>query len=161
MIQAVGNYTSLTPCVTNKGGQGSYAAEVIAKAQAALPVVAGTQNVIILLSDGDYGASLSQLSNQTAKVSRQCGQAVDAAHTATAAGTVVYAVAYDSPNSGCSSGDTYNPCTAMQAIASDGTRFYTTNASCNISGSANPVTQLPQIFQAIATTLTKARLLPN
>ena len=161
MVQAVGAYTGLTPCVTNKGGEGSYAAEVLAKAQAALPVVAGTQNVIILLSDGDYNASLSQLNNQTTKVSRQCGQAVDAARAATAAGTVVYAVAYGAPSSGCSSGDTYNPCTAMQAIASDATRFYTTNATCNISGSANPVTQLPSIFQAITTTLTKPRLMPN
>ena len=161
MVQAVGNYTSLTPCVTNKGGQGSYAAEVIAKAQAALPVVTGTQNVIILLSDGDYSASSSQLNNQTTKVSRQCGQAVDAAKAATAAGTVVYAVAYNAPTSGCSTGDTYNPCTAMQAIASDSAKFYTTNTNCKINGSANPVTQLPAIFQAITTTLTKPRLLPH
>ena len=161
MVQAVGNYTSLTPCVTNKGGQGSYAAEVITKANAALPVVTGTQNVIILLSDGDYGASSAELSNQTAKVSKQCGQAVDAAKAATAAGTVVDAVAYGAPTSGCSSGDTYNPCTAMQAIASDPTKFYTTNSTCNINGSANPVSQLPTIFQSITTTLTKPRLLPN
>ena len=34
LVQAVGNAaTPLTACVTNKGGQGSYAAEVIAKAQ--------------------------------------------------------------------------------------------------------------------------------
>ena len=165
MVQSVGIYPTsnggLTPCVTNKGGQGSYAAEVIAKAQAALPVVTGVQNVIILLSDGDYGASLSQLSNQSSKVSRQCGQAVDAARAATAAGTVVYAVAYGAPSSGCSSGDTYNPCTAMQAIASDSSKFYTTNTNCKINGSANPVTQLPDIFRAITTTLTKPRLLSN
>lgn len=164
MIQAVGIYPTsggLTPCVTNKGGQGSYAAEVITKAQAALPVETGVQNVIILLSDGDYGASLSQLSNQSTKVSRQCGQAVDAARAATNAGTVVYAVAYGSPNSGCSTGDTYNPCTAMQAIASDATKFYTTSTTCKINGSANPVTQLPEIFKAITTTLTRPRLLPH
>ena len=164
MIQAVGIYPTsggLTPCVTNKGGQGSYAAEVITKAQAALPVETGVQNVIILLSDGDYGASLSQLSNQSTKVSRQCGQAVDAARAATNAGTVVYAVAYGSPNTGCSTGDTYNPCTAMQAVASDATKFYTTSTTCKINGSANPVTQLPDIFKAITTTLTRPRLLPH
>ena len=94
-------------------------------------------------------------------MSRQCGQAVDAARAATAAGTVVYAVAYGAPTSGCSSGDTYNPCTAMQAIASDATKFYTTNTGCKINGSANPVTQLPDIFRAITTTLTKPRLLSN
>ena len=164
LVQAVGIYPpsgGLTPCLTNRGGQGSYAAEVITKANAALPVQTGIQNVIILLSDGDYGASASQLSNQTAKVSKQCGQAVDAAKAATAAGTVVYSVAYGAPSSGCSTGDTYNPCTAMQAIASDPTKFFTTNANCKINGSANPVTGLPGLFQAITTTLTKPRLLPH
>ena len=165
MVQAVGIYPTssggLTPCVTNRGGQGSYAAEVITKAHAALPVETGVQNVIILLSDGDYGASKAELSNNTAKVSRQCGQAVDAAAAATSAGTVVYSVAYGAPSSGCSTGDTHNPCTGMQAIASDPTKFFTTSTTCKINGSANPVTQLPDIFKAITTTLTKPRLLPN
>jgi Flp pilus assembly protein TadG len=161
MVQSVGNYTSLTPCVTNKGGQGSHAAEVIAKAHAALPVVAGTKNVIVFLSDGDFSASSSELSNQTSKVSKQCEQAVTAAQTATAGGTTVYSVAYGAPSKGCSSGDTRNPCTTMQAIASDPAKFYSTETACKISGSANPVTQLPAIFQAITATLTKPRLLPN
>ena len=39
--------------------KGSFAAEVLAKAQAALPVVSLTQNVIIFLSDGDFNASSS------------------------------------------------------------------------------------------------------
>jgi hypothetical protein len=165
MVQAVGEYKtsgSLTPCVSNRGGQGSYAAEVISKAHAALPVVTGTQNVIIFLSDGDFGASLSQLNNQSDKVSRQCEQAVTAAQTATAAGTKIYSVAYGAATSGgCSSGDTRTPCTTMQAIASDSSTFYTTSTTCKINGSANPVTQLPAIFQAITTTLTKPRLLLN
>ena len=70
LVQAVGNGTStpvVTGCVTAKGGEGSYAAEVLTKAKAALPVVAGTQNVIIFLSDGDFNASASQLSNTAAK----------------------------------------------------------------------------------------------
>ncbi len=162
LIQAVGNGTSLTACVTNKGGQGSHAAEVITMAQAAMPaVVAGTQNVIIFLSDGDVTASLANLNNQTSKVSKQCGQAVTAAQAATTAGTKVYAVAYGAGSSGCSSDDTYKPCSTMKAIASDSTTFYTTNSSCNINGSANPVTQLPDIFKAITTSLTKPRLIPN
>jgi len=49
----------------------------------------------------------------------------------------------------------------MQGIASNANLFYTTNSNCNISGSANSVTQLPAIFQAITTTLTKPRLLSN
>ena len=79
----VGSSATLTGCVTNKGGQGSYAAEVITKAQAALPVTAGTKNVIIFLSDGDYSASTSNLNNQSSKASNQCSQAVTAAQAAT------------------------------------------------------------------------------
>jgi Flp pilus assembly protein TadG len=165
MVVAVGQYhkesaNRKSPCVSNKGGQGSYAAEVIAKAHAALPVVAGTQNVIIFLSDGDFSASATQLNGQTAKVTAQCGQAVTAAQTATAAGTRIYSVSYGAKTSGgCSTGDTYNPCSTMKAIASDPSTFYTTNTSCNVNGSANPHTQLPAIFQAITTSLTKPRLI--
>ena len=122
VVEAVGDYGSspaLTGCQTAKGGEGTYLAEVLSKAEAALPVVAGTKNVIILLSDGDANASSSQLNNQSGKVSRQCAQYVTAAQAATTAGTTVYAVAYGAPTSGCSSGDTYNPCTALKAVASE------------------------------------------
>ncbi|MCF8532752.1 MAG: VWA domain-containing protein [Reyranella sp.] len=159
LVQAVGNGTSMTGCVTNKGGQGSYSAEVIAKAHAALPVVAGTQNVIVFLSDGDFSASASQLSNQTSKTSRQCGQAVDAAATAKAAGTKIYSVAYGAASSGCSSGDTYNPCSAMKAIATDAGSFFSTTAACKINGHPNAISGLPAIFQVITSSLTKPRML--
>jgi Flp pilus assembly protein TadG len=161
LVQAVGNATVtpvVTGCVTAKGGEGSYGAEVLAKAQAALPVVAGTQNVIIFLSDGDFNASSSQLSNKSGKDKKQCDQAIAAAQAATAAGTSVYAVAYGAASSGCSSGDTHNPCTTMQSIASDKTKFYTTSSSCQMTGSPNAVSSLPAAFQAITTTLTKPRL---
>ncbi len=161
LVQAVGNATSTPPvtgCVTAKGGQGSYAAEVLTKAKAALPVVAGTQNVIIFLSDGDFNASATQLSNTSGKTTKQCDQAIAAAQAATAAGYTVYAVAYGAASSGCSSGDTHNPCTTMQSIASDKTRFYTTSSSCQMTGSPNAVASLPSAFQAITTTLTKPRL---
>jgi len=161
LVQAVGNATSAPPvtgCVTAKGGQGSYAAEVLTKAKAALPVVAGTQNVIIFLSDGDFNASATQLSNTSGKTTKQCDQAIAAAQAATAAGYTVYAVAYGAASSGCSSGDTHNPCTTMQSIASDKTRFYTTSSSCQMTGSPNAVASLPSAFQAITTTLTKPRL---
>jgi len=170
MVQSVGLYatsgTAVTPCVTNKGGQGSYAAEVISKAHAALPVVAGTQNVIVFLSDGDFGADADNFATgQSAKKDNQCKQAVDAARTAATAGTKIYSVAYGaSTSSGCSK-DTggytplYKPCTTMQAIASDSSAFYTTSATCKINGSVNPVTQLPDIFMAITTSLTKPRLI--
>jgi Flp pilus assembly protein TadG len=163
MVQAIGNYTSMTGCVTNKGGQGSYAAEVITKAQTTLGTpAAGTSNVIVHLSDGDYGASLAELNNQSSKLANQCAQAVTAAQAATTAGTTVYSVAYGAPTSGCST-DTgtgaRNPCTTMQGIASDPTKFYSSNSTCQISGSANQISQLPSLFQAITTQLTKPRLL--
>jgi Flp pilus assembly protein TadG len=158
LIQAVGNGTALTGCITAKGGEGSYAAEVLTKAQAALPVVAGTKNVIIFLSDGDFNASASQLNNQSGKTTKQCDQAITAAQAATTAGTTVYSVAYGAPTSGCSSGDTHNPCTTMQTIASDKTTFYSTDSSCQIAGSANAIGSLPSQFQGIATSLTKPRL---
>ena len=161
LVQAIGNGTALTWCVTNRGGEGSYGAEVISKAQAAMPVTAGVKNVIIFLSDGDFSASLAQLNNQSGKTSKQCGQAVTAAQTATTAGTTVYAVAYGAPSSGCSTGDTYNPCSAMKAIASDSTKFYSTDSSCQISGSANTISSLPSVFSAISTNLTKPRLILN
>jgi Flp pilus assembly protein TadG len=167
LVQAVGVFyasgagTSVTPCVTNKGGQGSYLAEVLIKAQAALPVVAGTQNVIIILSDGDFNASHTQLNNQSAYYTGQCDRAIAAAQAATAAGTRVYSVAYGAATSGCSSGDTHNPCTTMQAMASDSSKFYSTTTGCQMNGSPNPVSHLPGVFQAITTTLTKPRMLVN
>jgi hypothetical protein len=162
MVRAVGNSaTSLVGCQTAKGGQGSYVAEVLTKAQAALPIISGTENVVILLSDGDYNASQAQLNNKSSYVARQCGQAVTAAKAATAAGTTVYSVAYGAPLSGCSSGDTYNPCTAMQAIASDATKFFSTQTNCTISGSPNNVTNLPAILRQIAVSLSKPRLVLN
>jgi hypothetical protein len=139
---------------------------VIAKAAAALPVETGRQNVIIFLSDGDFGADSADFaSGYSTKAAKQCQQAVTAAQAATAANVKVYSVAYGAATSGCST-DTgyspaYNPCTTMQAIASDSSKFYTTNTNCKINGSANPPSQLPSIFQAITTTLTKPRLISN
>lgn len=162
IVEAVGDATNkLSGCLSNKGGQGTYLAEVITKAQAALPVVTGTKNVIILLSDGDASATAAQLNNQTAKVSKQCGQYVTAAQTATTAGTTVYAVAYGAATSGCSTGDTYNPCTAMKAVASDSTKFFSTDTTCAPSTSGNSISNLPSIFTQIAVNLTKPRLLTN
>jgi Flp pilus assembly protein TadG len=174
MVRAVGIYatsSSTPPCVTNPGGQGSHAAEVITKAQALLAATTNNAtNVIIFLSDGDYGASQTNLNNQSSKVANQCAQAVTAAQAATTAGTQVFSVAYGastatSGNSSSCTTDTptrISACTTMQTIASDSSKFYSTDSSCQISGSTNQVSQLPSVFQAISTTLTsqtKPRLL--
>jgi len=179
MVQAVGWCVTTSPnggstgCAKVNGGQGSYAAEVLNKAQAALGVPAtGSTNVIVFLSDGDYGASLTQLNNQSSKVANQCQQAVTAAQaitsyvatpTSTLAPSTIYSVAYGAATSGCGK-DTgysplYNPCTTMKAIASDPTKFYSSDSNCVITGSANTVGQLPDLFSAITTNLTKPRLL--
>jgi len=172
MVRAVGDYSSsVTPCVTNKGGEGSYGAEVITKTQALLAATTNNAtNVIIFLSDGDYGASQSQLNNQSSKVANQCAQAVTAAQAATTAGTQVFSVAYGASTATSGSSSTckqdsptrISACATMQAIASDSSKFYSTDSSCQITGSTNQVSQLPSVFQAISTTLTsqtKPRLL--
>jgi Flp pilus assembly protein TadG len=171
MVRAVGIYktsSSTSPCLTNKGGQGSYAAEVINKAQETLAATTNNAtNVIIFLSDGDYGASQTNLSGQSSKVANQCAQAVTAAQAATAAGTQVFSVAYgaSTATSGSSSSCTtdtptrISACTTMQTIASDSSKFYSTDSTCS---STNNITQLPSVFQAISTSLTsqtKPRLL--
>jgi len=84
----------------NPGGYGTYYAGVIYAAQASFvsAQVSGTQNVMILLSDGDSTASSSQMTSNNngglyPSVVNQCQQAVAAAAAATAAGTRIYAVA--------------------------------------------------------------------
>jgi Flp pilus assembly protein TadG len=162
IVEAVGDATNkVAGCLTNKGGEGTYLAEVIAKAQAALPVVTGTKNVIILLSDGDASASKAQLNNTTAKTTNQCAQYVTAAQAATTAGTTVYSVAYGASTSGCSTDTTYKPCSAMKDVASDSTKFFSTDTTCVPSVSGNTLTNLPSIFTQIAVNLTKPRLLTN
>lgn len=120
----------------------------------------------------------------------QCLQAIRAAQYAISQGTVVYAVAYGSEGSGCSNGwsvgatDTstaaitgsFNqpfardsvllPCTTMEDIASTWSNFYSDNQQ---SGNVNlgcadlnhTTVSLQNIFQAIASSFTRPRLLPN
>jgi hypothetical protein len=140
---------------------------VITKAQATLAATTNNAtNVIIFLSDGDYGASQTNLSGQSSKVANQCAQAVTAAQAATAAGTQVFSVAYGASTSSSSSCSTDSPthisaCTTMQTIASASSKFYSTDTSCS---STNAFSTLPSVFQAISTSLTsqtKPRLLTH
>jgi Flp pilus assembly protein TadG len=170
IVRAVGIFktsSSTSPCLTNKGGQGSYAAEVITKAQATLAATTNNAtNVIIFLSDGDYSATQTNLSGQSSKVANQCAQAVTAAQAATTAGTQVFSVAYGASTSSSSSCSTDSPthisaCTTMQTIASDSGKFYSTDSTCS---STNTFSQLPSVFQAISSALTsqtKPRLLTH
>ncbi len=132
-----------------------------------------------MLSDGDASATQAKMASSTQvpkgglyatasgtypSWNSECGQAVTAAQYAVAQGTRIYAVAYSPPTSGCTSGDTYNPCTAMQAIASAPQYFFTdNNASGSNKGctSVNKTTSLAGIFSAIGADFTYSRLIPN
>lgn len=152
LVQAVGNFPSLKPCVmsNNKAtpeevfGHAS-ASEAIKLAQAAFPK--DGQGVMIVMSNGVSQAWQSELYPGGVAVyetlwKNQCQQAVEAARAATAAGTLVYSVAYQTMNiNGCQSDSPHvlpadrktakttpwdhNPCATMQDIASDRSMFYT------------------------------------
>lgn len=118
------------------GGEGTYYAQVIYAAQAALAAQqtanAGSKNALIILTDGDATASGSSgqikattgMLNGTGTSSTnpsgyhsyaypsalgECGQAVLAAQAAATAGTTVYTIGYGSPTSGsCTTDATYS-----------------------------------------------------
>ena len=98
---------------------------------------------------------------------QQCHQAITAADAAAAAGTRVYAVAYGAEASGCATDTSpaITPCQTMQQIASSPEYFFSdytaTGGSSSCISASQPVTGLNQIFQAIATDLTNAKLIPN
>lgn len=118
----------------------------------------------------------------------QCQQAIVAAQYAATHGTTVFAVAYGSESSGCSNGwnvgatDTtlaatgtnqpfssvsqLLPCTTMEDIASSWANFYsdnqqTGNVNLGCTDENHSTVSLQDIFQAIASTFTTPRLLPN
>ena len=167
LVDAV-SWANQSSCTTTKyglqdpGGEGTYYAGAIEQAQATFPASglrSTVQNVIILLSDGDATASGAQISSSLQP--NQCTQAVSAAQAATQKGTWVFAIAYGALNSGCASdGGAYTPCSALQAIASSPSDFYSDDAH-GCASSANPnLTSLTQIFQNISTRFLTTRLLP-
>ena len=156
------------------GGEGTYYAGVIYAAQAALAAASskGTQNIMIVLSDGDANASSKAMPGASTSTGtypstrNQCAQAVTAAQAATAAGTRVYTIAYGANANGCftdTSGIT--PCQTMQQMASSAQYFYSDYTAAAGSGScisaSQPVSGLNQIFTQIAGDLTLARLIPD
>ena len=167
------------------GEEGTYYAGAIYAAQSALTAEAaafpGSKNVIILLSDGDAnvtgtwnGYSTMPAGNATGTYPSyvgDCGQGVKASLYAQAAGTRVYTVAYGSPVAGCltdvlaGSYPNITPCTAMLDMATGPQDFFSDysqsgTASTCIS-SAQPSTNMNQIFAMIANDLTVARLIPD
>jgi hypothetical protein len=167
------------------GVYGTYYAGAIYAAQSALVAAKaanpGTENVLIILSDGDATAPQTNGNNtvmgppatssgQYPSWVGECGQAVVAAKYATSQGTQVYSVAYGSAPTGCASdqnGGSYpniTPCDTMADMASASQYFYSDyhqSGSGSVCVAGQPVTSLSDIFTAISADLTTARLIPN
>ncbi len=153
------------------GGAGTYYAGVIYAAQSYLASssVAGTQNVMIILSDGDASSGNMTSTNNNGtypSIVDQCQQAVTAAYAATAAGTRVYTVAYGATSGGCSTdGGAITPCQTMQQMASAPQYFFSDYTASQGGGAcvsaAQPTSNLNQIFTQIAGDLTVSRLIPD
>ncbi|QNI33453.1 hypothetical protein H7849_05755 [Alloacidobacterium dinghuense] len=192
IVLAAGGKSGCTG-MAGPSGEGTYYAGVIYAAQAALTAEAalaanaGSQNVMIIVSDGAATSSSSQMAtgNQSTTVAvsngsnaayptylypsynNECQQAVLAAQYATSHGTKVYSVAYGSQSSGCTTdtGTSYaSPCYTMSQMASSAATFYTddnqsgTTSNCPAGKSVN---SMNLIFNQIAGQLTVARLIPN
>ncbi len=163
---------------------GTYYAGAIYAAQSALveqqAAYPGTENAMILLSDGDATAPQTNFSETVITGATgsgtypsyvgECGQAIIAANAATAAGTRVYAVAYGAEPTGCTSDASagayagISPCDTMADIASAPQYFYSDwkqSASGSTCVASQPVTSLNGIFASIVAGLSTARLIPD
>jgi len=170
VVAAAGGKTNCSGMYA-KGGAGTYYAGVIYAAQAQLvsSSATGTQNVMIILSDGD--ASSTNMTSTNTKGTYpssvdQCQQAITAATAATAAGTRVYTVAYGAESTGCSTDSpALTPCQTMQKMASAPQYFFSDYTAAGGTGTcvsaAQPTSNLNQIFTQIAGDLTVARLIPD
>ena len=158
LVVAVGdNSKGKTRCLQTPGGEGTFYADAIAAAQAALQAEGSStaQNVIILLTDGaanqapldghmDATYAVTKCSGTPSACSpgheqQQCNQAVVAAQAATRAGTWVYVIAYDadvsvydgSSNTGCPSNNPATNITANGSISKSVTKITTLDVATN------------------------------
>jgi Flp pilus assembly protein TadG len=168
------------------GGDGTYYAGAIYAAQASLmaqqTLNPGSQNVIILISDGDASATQAQMAtgSQSTTVAinngvypswkNECAQAVTAAVAAKAAGTKIYTIAYGATASGCSTDSSgITPCNTMKSIASTPSNIYFysdyqqsgSGVDTSCVGAADSTTNINQIFTDIGSSFTVARLIPD
>ena len=184
--------TKTKPCngMQTPGGKGTYFAGVIysalsslAAAQAANP---GSQNALIILSDGD--ADSSNITNGKnsgstyGSLQDQCAQAVAAARSASSmTDTTVYTIAYGASSTsggssgGCASdvrnalsnpsGTNITPCQTMSQMATSPSTFYSDATAQQNKGqctsASNPSLSLDGIFTQVATQFTIARLIPD
>jgi hypothetical protein len=198
-------------CLTNPGGENSYFTGAFYAAQAALVAeqkLYGGQNAIIILSDAQmqapsskfasgnvtpstagYNASALTSTGYYPSTKNECQQGIMAGQAASTAGTTVFAVAFGSESSGCTSStggydssliatatagnsaftsvNSITPCTTMKNTASPAANgvsyFYADTSSANngCTDSAHTVSQVSQIFWAISSYFTSPRLLPS
>lgn len=180
-----------------------YAAQAALTAQANSEVAADSNatpiNMMIILTDGEANASSSKMASKTVSGTTvsynnawpsgggatssitnypsaldQCQQAVAAANYAKAQGTLIYAIAYGSESSGCTTDTTgpqpsITPCQVMSEMASPNTAktvyFYSdynqsgSSSTCLSPGAA--VANIAGIFGAISNDLLTVRLIPE
>jgi hypothetical protein len=170
VIALGGGASGCTAGLSVVGGSGTYYAGVIAAAEAALTTNGrtGVQKAIVLLSDGAANATSSKVPSGMA--SNQCQEAITAAAAATTAGTWVYSAAYGSSTATGSSSlcttdsSGISACATMQDIASTPRMFFsdTSGGSTSCTSTVNASgTNLVTVFQALGTSLSPPRLLPN
>ena len=176
LVKAVNGVSGCTG-LTAIGGYGTYYAGVVYTAAydlyQQLGQNPGTQNVVVILSDGDASAAAkampyaSTTSGTLASTVSQCQQAVTLAQEMYQYGLAkVYTVAYGAAASGCST-DTngLTPCQVMQNMASLPQYFYSdytaTGGSSTCISASHPTTNLNQIFAQIASSLSASRLIPD
>ena len=162
------------------GGESTYYAGAIYAAQASLVAEHAarprSQNVIILISDGDANARRNQMARSATSSGAypswvdECGQAITAAKAASTVGTKVYAVAYGGDSAGRCPTDTSGPyqgfssCQTMMSIATSAEFFFSSPTvfySSSLGGSyrtlceskAHPATDMNEIFTQIAASI--------
>jgi len=167
------------------GGEGDYFAGAIYAAQNALTgeqqARPGSQNVIVLISDGYAGAIRRKMAEGATDSGvypswiNECGQAIIAANAASSSGTRVFSVAYGgdstrkcpTDNSGAYKG--YSSCQTMAAIASSPAYFYSAPmvffgtqgpylTPCD--SAAHPITYMNRIFLEIGRSIKAAKAAP-
>lgn len=196
IVKAVGGGGSGCTAMAAIGGEGTYYAQVIAQAQAYLVTEQaanpGSKNVLILLSDGSANSTCSSSSGGVctagpmigasttaatgayppASTLQECHQAIAAAQSAWAAGTIVYAINYGAEATGCTTdtSPTISPCQTMLQMATyppggTSTTYFSDDPSSGVDttciAAARPISGLNSIFKAIAGDGTFARLIPN
>ncbi len=136
--------------VENPGGQGSYFADALTSAQAALSSAgrSDVQDVIVFVSDGDA-------TRYTGGPANPCHMAVTVADTIAATGTWIYSVAYGASSSATSTCNNDSPrisaLTTMQGIASDPSKFFNQPVSGDLTA----------VFKQIGQNLLTTRLLDD